>query len=86
MVRNGLTSVHGELSDLPCLRSVIVRHNTVSERMVFLQFLKKREIKVRSEISDRVRTSREKQEKSGKSNVVREARRNGENSEKSGKS
>uniref|UniRef100_A0A914W4B2 Gelsolin-like domain-containing protein n=1 Tax=Plectus sambesii TaxID=2011161 RepID=A0A914W4B2_9BILA len=29
MSRNALTSVHGELSDLPCLRSVIVRHNQV---------------------------------------------------------
>lgn len=27
MTRNNLTSVHGELSDLPCLRSIIVRHN-----------------------------------------------------------
>ena len=24
-----MTSVHGELSDLPCLRSVIVRHNQI---------------------------------------------------------
>lgn len=30
MSRNALTSVHGELSDLPRLRSVIVRHNQVS--------------------------------------------------------
>uniref|UniRef100_A0A914RCP2 Uncharacterized protein n=1 Tax=Parascaris equorum TaxID=6256 RepID=A0A914RCP2_PAREQ len=29
MSRNTLTSVHGELSDLPRLRSVIVRHNQV---------------------------------------------------------
>lgn len=29
MTRNKLTSVHGELSDLPRLRSVIVRHNQV---------------------------------------------------------
>lgn len=27
MSRNRLQNVHGELSDLPCLRSVIVRHN-----------------------------------------------------------
>lgn len=31
MVHNELTSVHGELSDMPRLRSVIVRHNKVSD-------------------------------------------------------
>lgn len=30
MVRNKLTNVHGELSDLPHLRSVIVRNNQVN--------------------------------------------------------
>lgn len=30
MVHNELTSVHGELSDMPRLRSVIVRHNKVN--------------------------------------------------------
>lgn len=30
MVRNKLANVHGELSDLPHLRSVIVRNNQVS--------------------------------------------------------
>lgn len=39
MSRNSLTSVHGELSDLPRLRSVIVRHNNVSYFFYFLDYI-----------------------------------------------
>lgn len=36
MARNKLANVHGELSDLPHLRSVIVRHNQVNKFKMFI--------------------------------------------------